>query len=90
MITWVRGLDREEEKPNMEVFFSLLTIITTKYLLPKVLGRGGMLQCSARPGCTKYKVNMAQWQARKENRTEAEEWPGLDPFGGNCFLHQLK
>ena len=80
MITWVKGLDREEEKPNMEVFFLSLKSLRQSIFSVKVLGRGGMLQCSARPGCTKYKVNMAQWQAPKENRTEAEEWPGLDPF----------
>ena len=45
-----------------------------------------MLQRSSRPGCAKYKVHMAQWQAPEENRTETEKWPGLRPV----FFHQLK
>ena len=45
-----------------------------------------MLQCSARPGCAKYKVNMARGQTPGENRTEAEEWSGLCPIiGGKEF-----
>ena len=75
VITWIAGLDREEERPDMEVAESSCPF---PHVVKNFLGRRDMLQCTPKPGRAKYEVYLAQRIAPRENRTPTQEWSGME------------